>query len=118
MTQPIDSIVADVVNQLDADLREDFEERAGVMEFDAQLPRAHAECLALIDLLRRYPNALWGVTVLQVERSGSMEWMLTTDIATARQHIVATGGKEIGTVDLADAINQQYGGMALLTTFL
>lgn len=116
MTQPTDSIVADVVNQLDADLREDFEERAGIMEFDAQLPRAHAECLALIDLLRRYPNALSGVVVLQVEWSGSSEWMLTTDVATARQHISSTGGTEIGTVALADVINQQYGGMAMLAT--
>ena len=114
----MDSLVAEIVSQLNPDLLEDFQERAGIMEFDAQLPRAHAEALALLDLLRRYPNALSGVTVLEVEWSGSTEWMLTTDITTARQHISTTGGKEIGTVDLADVINQQYGGMAMLTTFL
>ena len=55
---PIDPIVSAIVNQLDADLREDFEERAGIIEFEAQIPRAHAECLALLDVLRRHPNVL------------------------------------------------------------
>ena len=56
--KPTDAIVADIVNQLDDDLREDFEERSGIIEFEAKVPRAHAECLALIDLLRRHPEVL------------------------------------------------------------
>jgi len=28
------------------------------MEFDAELPRDHAECLALLDVLNRHPCAL------------------------------------------------------------
>ena len=55
---PIDPIVADIVNQLNANLREDFEERAAIIEYDGQLDRAHAECLALLDVLRRHPEAL------------------------------------------------------------
>ncbi len=55
---PIDAIVADMVNKFDEDLREDFEERAGIIEFEAKLPRAHAECLALLDVLRRHPDVL------------------------------------------------------------
>ncbi len=57
-TAPIDALVADMVSRFDEDLREDFEERAGIIEFEANLPRAHAECLALIDLLRRHPEVL------------------------------------------------------------
>ena len=57
-TTPTDALVADIVNQLDGKLREDFEERAGIMEFDGQLDRAHAECLALLEVLRRHPDAL------------------------------------------------------------
>ena len=57
-TNPIDAIVADIVSQLDDDLREDFEERAGIIEYDGKIDRAHAECLALIDVLRRYPDIL------------------------------------------------------------
>ena len=55
---PMDQLVADMVNGLDADLREEFEERAGIIEFDGQLPRAHAECLALLNVLYRHPNVL------------------------------------------------------------
>lgn len=56
--KPTDAIVADIVSKLDDDLREDFEERSGIIEFEAKVPRAHAECLALIDLLRRHPEVL------------------------------------------------------------
>ena len=55
---PLDPIVADMVSELDAELREEFEERAGIIEFDGKQPRAHAECLALLDVLRRHPTAL------------------------------------------------------------
>ena len=55
---PTDAIVADIVSKLDDDLREDFEERAGIIEFDGNLSRGHAECLALLDVLRRHPEVL------------------------------------------------------------
>ena len=71
----MDQLVADIVNQLAADLREDFDERAGIMEFDAGLPRAHAECLALLDVLQRYPAVLTGVTVLQADLYGQTQWL-------------------------------------------
>ena len=58
MNRPMDALVAEVVDLLDARLREDFEERAGILEFDAGYPRGHAECLALLEVLRRYPAAL------------------------------------------------------------
>ncbi len=55
---PIDELVADMINFLDAGQREDFEERAGIIEFDGKLSRGHAECLALLDVLRRHPEVL------------------------------------------------------------
>ena len=58
MNKPMDPLVADMVNLLDDNLREDFEERAAIIEFDAKLPRAHAECLALLEVLKRNPEAL------------------------------------------------------------
>jgi len=56
MQIPLDPLVADIVNKLDDDLREAFEERAGIIEFDGGLPRAHAECLALLNVLVRHPS--------------------------------------------------------------
>ena len=70
--KPTDAIVADIVNQLDDDLREDFEERSGIIEFEAKVPRAHAECLALIDVLRRHPEVLIDVGTTG-DRSGTAQ---------------------------------------------
>ncbi len=58
MQIPKDALVADLVRLLDENLREDFDERAAIIEYDAKLPRAHAECLALLDVLRRNPGVL------------------------------------------------------------
>lgn len=57
-TQPLDALVADMCTLLDDNQREEFEERAGIIEFEAKLPRAHAECLALLNVLRRHPAIL------------------------------------------------------------
>jgi hypothetical protein len=113
---PNDPLVADLVNGLAPDLREDFEERAGIIEHDGQFLRGHAECLALLDLLRRYPAALTGITVLQVELDGASEWLLTINPDLARQYLADLGGNQIVAVDLADVVWEQYGGMAMLTT--
>ena len=56
METPLDPVVADLVKALDESQREEWEERAGIMEYDGKLPRAHAECMALIYLLRRKPD--------------------------------------------------------------
>ena len=58
MPTPINPLVAEMVAKLSPALREDFEGRAAIMEFDAELPRDHAECLALLDVLYRHPCAL------------------------------------------------------------
>ncbi|SFL28937.1 hypothetical protein SAMN05216302_10547 [Nitrosomonas aestuarii] len=58
MPAPINPLVAEMVAKLNVALREDFEERAAIMEFDAELSREHAECLALLDVLNRHPCAL------------------------------------------------------------
>jgi hypothetical protein len=53
--EPKDEIVADLLGQLDdANMLETYEERAGILEFDAGLPRGHAECLALLEIIRRH----------------------------------------------------------------
>jgi hypothetical protein len=68
MPTPLDPLVAEIVSQLDADLREDFEERAGIIEFDGHLPRAHAECLALLNVLLRHPECLLTLTKQKVNK--------------------------------------------------
>jgi hypothetical protein len=60
MTQPLDHeiqlrdpLVAEIFNTLDHNLKAAFLERASIIEFDSNLPRAHAECLALLCVLTR-----------------------------------------------------------------
>ena len=85
--------MAELVTCLDESLREDFEERAGIMEVDGQLPRGHAERRALLDVLHRHP--LTGISVLQIELDGGTEWVLTTDLDYARRFVADVGGHEI-----------------------
>jgi len=61
MQIPKHQLVAEIVSQLDPVLREEFEERAAIMEFDAAMLRDHAECLALLDVLYRHPETLLNV---------------------------------------------------------
>ena len=58
MTKP--SLIADLIERLDEERRYEFEERAGIIEFDAEQTRDQAELLALVDLLREHPAALVG----------------------------------------------------------
>jgi hypothetical protein len=118
MPAPMEPLVAKLVDQLDASNREDFEERAAIMEFDAGLSRDHAECLAVLDVLHRHPAAVTGVTVMQVEIDGAMQWLLTTDVQLAREHLAYLGGNELGVRNLRDVVDGYCRGVAILTTAL
>ena len=56
MTTPVNEVVADLVSRLDADLKEAFEERASIREFDGGINRELAEALALLDVIQQYPK--------------------------------------------------------------
>lgn len=114
----MEPLVARLVDQLDVSRREDWEERAAIMEFEAMHSRAHAECLAMLDVLSRHPAAIAGVTVMQVDLGGVTSWILTTDVQLAREHLAYLGGRECGVVDLATVINGHCRGIAVLTTAL
>lgn len=111
---PIDKLVADLVIQFDDDLREEFEERAAIMEFEGKLPRAHAERLALVDVLSRHPSAIVGVSTRQIQLNGQKYWFVTTDLEEARQHLSEVGAKEVSVSELARVLDYDYGGMAIL----
>ena len=118
MPVPLDALVAALVAKLDDDLLEDWEERAAIMEFDAQLPRGHAECLAMIDLLCRHPEVLLPtVTVLQLVRDGTTDWAIATDVTQACQRLAAMTTEPIHLQRLCDVLTEQFDGLALLTNF-
>lgn len=48
----MNEIVEELLTRLDETQREIWEERAAIMEYDGGLPRDHAECLALLVVIR------------------------------------------------------------------
>ncbi len=113
-TPPSDSLVAVMVNGLDDVRREDFEERSAIIEFDAGISRAHAECLALLNILKCYPSLLIGVTAFQIDMDGATNWVLTASPATARDYLVDIGALVVAEVNLSDVIHERYGEVAML----
>jgi hypothetical protein len=69
----------DLVSRLNASRREIYEERAGVREFDAGLPRAYAECAALLDVAVMDSLAFTGVTLLKVQQGPVTRFVLVAD---------------------------------------
>jgi len=115
MPTPDDALVAALVSKLDDILREDWEERASIMQFDALLPKGYAESLAMLDLLCRHPEVLDRSIGMQIELDGATQWIVTTDPDYARQHLSDIHAKEIAVVDLHTVIEEQYAGVAMLT---
>ena len=99
--------VQDLVGRLNAGDRELYEERAAVREFDGLQPRALAEALALLDVLRLRPAALLGVAVVSVEIAGDRRCALLAGRNTRRLRLVCEA-------DLAAMVSEQFDGAALL----
>ena len=117
MSRPVDPDLAEFIELLDEAMREAYEERAGIIQFDAGHSRGHAECLALLSVLRRCPSVLTRVTVFRVKQGGALRWLVTTDLATARRHVASVGGVQVGVVELAALLDEQFGGLAELAAF-
>ena len=54
----MNEIVDEIAAHLNANQLEEFEERAGIIEFEAGVQRDLAEALALLCVLRRHPDVL------------------------------------------------------------
>jgi len=115
---PLDAGVARLIQQLDDGRREAFEERAGILEFDAKLPRLEAERQALLQTLARYgfPGSP-DVRLLQVEVGDAPRWLLSGNEIAARRALADRGAGKVVEVDLADTLRSQFGGLAVLALF-
>ena len=111
------SLIADLLDLLDVERRYEFEERAGIIEFDGGQLRDQAEVLALVDLLRAHPTALLPLTALKVRRFGSSATALATDVDAARDQLSEAGFALLDIVNLAETVKVQFGGLAVLRSF-
>ena len=112
--EPLDEHVRRIVARLDAGRREAFEERAGIVEYDAELPREEAERRALLDVLANLGFPL-PVQLLQVEIAGATQWVLTGDAVSLCAELQRQGAERILPVPLADTVREQFADAAFLT---
>ena len=113
--EPLDGHVRRIVAWLDTNRREAFEERAAIAQYDGNLDQEHAERLACLDILATY-GLPCPVQLLQVEMAGSTDWVLTTDVESARSRLSELGGKHIAEVPVDDTVQCQFGDLAVLST--
>ena len=115
VTRPTDETVAELVELLNPDLNELFHERAGCREFLGGYSRSHAEAVALLDVLNRYPEALSGVTVFAIELDGTTHWIVTTDRSDMPSALTRGSIKAAPTPGVAEIVRKTFGGKALLS---
>lgn len=73
----IDEWLRDLPDDLASDLREEYEERAGILQFDGGLSRECAEWAALALLARRHPLKLLGLRPVDL---GAGRYALVPDV--------------------------------------
>ena len=114
---PLDAGVARLVEQLDDNRREAFEERAGILQFDARLPRLEAERQALIQTLARHglPGQKTPFIALQAEFDGAVQWALVSDEAEGRARLLRLGASTVVRVDAREVLEVQFDGLAWLS---
>lgn len=114
---PLNPIVEALVRRLADTDREAFEERAGILEFEAGNPRHLAEPLALLDVVRVNPLAVAGVVCLRATLAGVPVFAIAPDEARGSVALAALGVAGAARVDLAVAM-ASLGGSARLTALV
>ena len=103
------NIVSEILENLNDDLREDFEERAAIMEFDGGLDRRLAEALALLCILHNHPSAL---VALEVQLNGETQYLLTSSLGDAKLRL---GDHIVRILDPVDLLHREFNELAQLT---
>ena len=102
------NIVTEILENLNDDLREDFEERAAIMEFDGGLDRRLAEALALLCILHNHRS---GLVALEVQLNGETQYLLTTSLGDAKLRL---GDHIVGVIDPVDLLHREFNDLAQL----
>ena len=105
------NIVSEILENLNDDLREDFEERAAIMEFDGGLDRRLAEALALLCILHNHPRAL---VALEVQWNGEIQYLLTSSLGDAKLRLKQSRGQIVGVLDPVDLLHREFNDLAQL----
>ena len=111
--EPLDAHVRKIVSQFDENRREAFEERAAIVQYDGHVDRVQAERLACLDILATY-GLPCPVHLLRVHIAESTDWVLTTDVESAKATLAELGARRIAEDTLDAVVRQQFGDLAVL----
>lgn len=111
----INPLVDELVQALSAEVREDFEERAGIMEFDARTSREWAEALALLDVLKRHPAALTDVDVFSVTQDRITKFLVCRRGRMTAERLRSVGYEAVKEVQLSTTLWVHFNGLAMLS---
>ena len=107
-------LVSQLVQALSPELREDFEERAAIMEFDGELAHDHAEALALLDVLLRHPDALLDLDLFAIGRDGDTRYLLCHRGQLSADRLRSIGYEVTTPASLHALLQAQFDGIAML----
>jgi len=111
----INPLVDELVQSLSAEVREDFEERAGIMEFDGRTSRELAEALALLDVLKRRPAALLDVDVFSVTQDRITKYLICRRGRMTAERLRSVGYEAVKEVELSTTLWVHFNGLAMLS---
>lgn len=111
----INPLVDELVRSLSPSLREDFEERAGIMEFDGRKSRECAEALALLDVLKRHPGSLMKIHLFSMSRDGITRYLLCSRGGMTEERLVSLGYDDVTELQLEETLMDQFNGLAMLS---
>jgi hypothetical protein len=104
--KPLHPIVEALLSRLNDNDREAFEERAGIMQFEAGHPREMAEALALLDVIRMNPLAASGLTHMRMQLRGEVVSVLTTNPDGVRKHLGDAAWVHPDPIELIEAVER------------
>jgi hypothetical protein len=104
--KPIHPIVEALLSRLGENDREAFEERAGIMQFEAGHPRELAETLAMLEVVRTNPLAVSGVVHLRMQLRGEVLSVLSTEPETLLRDLGEASWVHPEPIDLAEAVRR------------
>jgi hypothetical protein len=111
----INDTVQNIVERLPEDLLEAWEEKSGVIEFDAGYSRPHAEALALLDLIENEPDVLSNLRAAQIDVEDTPRFFVASSQELLREHAELLGGEIAARRSVAWVLDEEYGGLAEFT---
>jgi tetrahydromethanopterin S-methyltransferase subunit H len=114
MKTPIDPTIAELVDLLDENKREMFEERAAQRQFSADFSPEYAEAMGLADVLSKYPEALTNLEVFQLDVDDEPRFFVSSSEQLLREHAASLGGEIATRRSVAWTVDEEFGGLAEL----